>query len=380
MPARVRIKTKYPGVYYIVVGKEKAYYIVYRRKGETKQIEEKVEIPGKTMTPALANQLRAERVKGKVLSNRERRRAKEEAAQAEKEKMTISRLWKSYRKSYSKRAAKIHEDMASFKSDKSRYNIFILPSFGDKEPSEIIPLDIERLERKILKGKKAQTIKHVLGLLERIVGYGARNGLCTGLTFPLEKPSVENVVTETLNKDELKALIKALDEGDDIQVSHLMKLALYTGMRRGELFKLRWDDVDFEKGFIFIRSPKGKKSVHIPMNDQARDILKSHPRIAEHVFVTDKGKPFTEIRKRIDAIRTAAGLPKGFRPLHGLRHVYASLLASSGQVDIYTLQRLLTHKSTAMTQRYAHLMDETLRNASQVMVDVMEGVKDEKAG
>jgi len=41
----------------------------------------------------------------------------------------------------------------------------------------------------------------------------------------------------------------------------------------------------------------------------------------------------------------------------GLRHVYASMLASSGQVDMYTLQKLLTHKSPAMTQRYAHLRD-----------------------
>jgi integrase len=62
-----------------------------------------------------------------------------------------------------------------------------------------------------------------------------------------------------------------------------------------------------------------------------------------------------------------AKLPKGFRPLHGLRHVYASMLASSGKVDLYTLQRLLTHKSPVMTMRYAHLRDEALKaGADQV--------------
>lgn len=358
MPARDRVKTKYPGVYYITVGKDKTYYIVYRRHGEKKQIEEKAVIKGKTMTAALANQLRAERIKGAVPTNREKREEEKTVDEAHAGRITILKLWDRYEEK--------HKGMASFRSDKSRYERFIKPSFGDKEPGEIIELDIDRLERKVLKGNAPQTIKHVLGLLARIAKLG------DGLSITIKNPSIDNVVTETLNKDELKALIKALDESDDRQVSHLMKLALYTGMRRGELFKLRWDDVDFEKGFIFIRSPKGKKSMHIPMNDQARDILKNHPRVAEHVFITDKGKPFTEIRKRVDAVRTAAGLPKGFRPLHGLRHVYASLLASSGQVDIYTLQRLLTHKSTAMTQRYAHLMDEALHKASGVIVNLLK--------
>ena len=83
------------------------------------------------------------------------------------------------------------------------------------------------------------------------------------------------------------------------------------------------------------------------------------------------GKQRTEIRRPIDRIRKAAGLPKDFRPLHGLRHTYASMLASSGQVDLYTLQKLLTHKTGAMTQRYAHLRDETLRRASDLAGDMI---------
>ena len=83
------------------------------------------------------------------------------------------------------------------------------------------------------------------------------------------------------------------------------------------------------------------------------------------------GKQRTEIRRPIDRIRKAAGLPPDFRPLHGLRHTYASMLASSGQVDLYTLQKLLTHKSAAMTQRYAHLRDEALHRASDVAGDLL---------
>ena len=58
-----------------------------------------------------------------------------------------------------------------------------------------------------------------------------------------------------------------------------------------------------------------------------------------------------DIKKQVNRIKERAGLPSNFRALHGLRHVYASMLASSGEVDLYTLQKLLTHKSQAMTQR-----------------------------
>ena len=50
------------------------------------------------------------------------------------------------------------------------------------------------------------------------------------------------------------------------------------------------------------------------------------------------------------------------------------MLASSGQVDLYTLQKLLTHKSPAMTQRYAHLRDEALRQASDIAGDIIAGI------
>jgi site-specific recombinase XerD len=56
------------------------------------------------------------------------------------------------------------------------------------------------------------------------------------------------------------------------------------------------------------------------------------------------------------------------------------MLAGSGQVDMYTLQKLLTHKRPAMTQRYAHLRDETLRQASDLAADIINAVADSKGG
>jgi integrase len=63
----------------------------------------------------------------------------------------------------------------------------------------------------------------------------------------------------------------------------------------------------------------------------------------------------------------AAGLHEDFRPNHGLRHTFASHLASSGEVDLYTLQRLMTHKSSQVTQRYAHLRDDSLKRGANVL-------------
>lgn len=170
----------------------------------------------------------------------------------------------------------------------------------------------------------------------------------------------------------MKNLLKAIPESTDIEAANMMRMALFTGMRRGELFKLKWADIDFERGFITIRDPKGGVSQKIPLNDQAREVLKNHPETSEHVFVRGDGKPFTDIRRRVNPIKKAAGIPDDFRALHGLRHVYASMLASSGQVDMYTLQKLLTHKSPLMTQRYAHLRDEALKKASALAGNIIE--------
>ncbi len=75
-------------------------------------------------------------------------------------------------------------------------------------------------------------------------------------------------------------------------------------------------------------------------------------------------------------IKEAANLPADFRPLHGLRHTYASWLASSGKVDLFTLQKLMTHGSPQMTQRYAHLADEAVKKAASVIDDCMADCMD----
>jgi integrase len=131
---------------------------------------------------------------------------------------------------------------------------------------------------------------------------------------------------------------------------------------------------------IRIRESKGGKASSIPMNDAARAHLEVQPLTeSPYVFPGRGGGRLQNIQPSLHRIRDRAGLPKDFRCLHGLRHVYASMLASSGKVDLYTLQKLLTHKSPAMTQRYAHLRDEALKRAADVAGDLFNEAAEDAA-
>ena len=71
---------------------------------------------------------------------------------------------------------------------------------------------------------------------------------------------MNNLKTEDLTPEQLSALMAAIDEDHDIQAANFMRMALFTGMRRGELFKLQWDDVDFDRGFIhYPARPQGRQ-------------------------------------------------------------------------------------------------------------------------
>ncbi len=351
-----RHKTNYPGVFYREAerlggkGLEKVFYIVFKKDG--KVMEEKAGRQfADDMTPARAAGIRAERIEGKRQSRKEIRKAAAET------KWTIGRLWQEY----SANAPK------NWHADRGRFKNHIQAVLGDKEPADISQMDVHRLRITLSKTKKPQTVKHVLVLLQRIVNYGVKKGLCPGLGFKIEMPKVNNLKTEDLNPEQLANLMEALSQDHDIQAANFMRMALVTGMRRSELLKLKWEHLDFDKGFIHIIQPKGGKDQTIPMNQSARDILEDHPRTnSPFVFPGRNGGERTSFNRPINRIRKRAVLPPDFRPLHGLRHTFASMLASSGHVDLHTLQKLLTHKNPVMTQRYAHLRDGALRRASDL--------------
>lgn len=140
-------------------------------------------------------------------------------------------------------------------------------------------------------------------------------------------------------------------------------VALNTGARRGELFGLRWRDVDLDARVMSFVDTKNGKRRDIRINETVCEVLRKLPRRGEFVF-TATGTKLTSI---VHAFKTAckrAGIVD-FR-IHDLRHTFASHAMMAG-IDIGTLQQLLGHSSPTMTMRYSHLAPEhTMRAVEKV--------------
>ena len=364
-----RQKTNYPGVYFREskriggTGTEKVFYVTFTRDG--KMVEAKAGRQYQDdMTPARAARIRGQLIEGRIETRKEKRDREQAEAAEVASKWTLDRIAAAY---FEKR-----DEGASKLTDTNRYALHLHPHFGHKEPAGIIKLDLDRLRIQLSKKLAPQTVKHVLNLYSIIVRYGAENGFCAHISFRITKPIVNNETTEHLEPDQLKRYLDEVDREPDEITRNALLLVLNTGIRKGELCKLEWRDVDLDRRFLELRDPKGGPSQKIPLNDSAVEILAFHPRRDDSPYVFygrgGRRRRCFELAKRI---RDRAGLPKSFRPLHGLRHAYASMMASSGKVDLYTLQRLLTHKSPTMTQRYAHLADEAMKRASGVAADII---------
>ena len=297
----MRHKTKYPGVYYRISrrigskGDERVYYIIFKKAGRT--VEEKAGRQyADRMTPAQASIIRSDRIEGKRISPKERRQKAEEEKKLKDNKWTICRLWEEYKKN--------KPDLKGIVTDENRFKNHIEPYFGNKEPSDILPLDIDRVRIKLLKTRSPATVKNVLELFRRIVNFGIDKNLCSGLQFRLKMPKVSNLKTEDLTPDTLVRLLEVIDDeikfGGNVIAANMMRLALYTGMRRGEMFRLKWQDIDFNRGFISLKDPKGGIDQEIPLNDGAREVLVTHETFIDSMFVFPgrDGKQRTDINKQ----------------------------------------------------------------------------------
>ena len=370
-----RLATKYQGVtVHITADSEKVFYIRYRLPGAKNQTEEKAGKSSQGMTAAKAAGLRAERLNGKAPTNTQIR----ESMQASNEAWTVLRLFDAYQATLPANRGR--------KTDSSNFKY--LESIHKKLISEIVTADVEKIQKDLEKTKSPQTVKHAVVLLGRIISYGVKNGLIDApsqKTLRLDKPSVDNKKTEVLTDEQLQRLVTVLEgEKATNPGAVYMYIILLTGIRRSAALALMWDDIDTERMTLRLRGETAKKgrTEYIPISQEVLNLVSFLPRTDSPFLFPSDRKPGTcreSFTKTVNILAKKAKLPKGFRPLHGLRHNYASRLASSGQVDLYTLQRLLTHESPEMTARYAHLADEAMKRAAAVGAGViLNAVKIEK--
>jgi integrase len=147
-------------------------------------------------------------------------------------------------------------------------------------------------------------------------------------------------------------------------------LAMNTGLRRGELFGLRWPDVSIARAQLTVRAgtSKSNKARHVDLNKDALEVLERLDKVRHitgFVFVNaETDEPFTTLKKSWATLAARAQL-EDFT-FHDLRHDFASRLVQAG-VDLYQVRDLLGHSSIVLTERYAHLAPHQKRAAVKLL-------------
>lgn len=255
----------------------------------------------------------------------------------------------------------------------------ILPRMGSLRLDEISYEHVEDLKialatSTIKKGKlrRPKTVNNVLKTLHRLLVVAKKRGLISSLPEfePIRCPPPE---FDFLSFEEASRLI----EGARDEWRTLITFALRTGMRRGELVALRWQDVDLEAGKVLVRQtiwrgiiglPKNHKPREIPLSANVVAMLKAHRHLRGPLVFCDEGGEYLRVNK-LNRVMETACKRAGLRHIgwHVLRHTFASHLAMRN-VPLKAVQELLGHASIQMTMRYAHLSPTVSRSA----VDLLE--------
>jgi integrase/ribosomal protein S27E len=165
-----------------------------------------------------------------------------------------------------------------------------------------------------------------------------------------------------LEREEIKSLLKECEE----DLKPFVIFALNTGLRYSEQMSLKWRDLDFERGIIHLSESKNGEKAEIPLNSDVKNALIVVKKQADspYIFCREDGTPFVHVRGALERALKKVGI-SNFH-WHDIRHCYGSHLAMAG-VDIYTIMKLMRHKSIKMTMRYAHLSPEHKKNAVELL-------------
>lgn len=270
-------------------------------------------------------------------------------------------------------------------TDRGRIERHIKPLLGKKKVPDVTRADIKRFLQDVASGKTARDEKtklrgraivkggkgaatRTVGLLGGIFSFAFDGGLIKENPVRGVKRFPDRKGHRYLSHAELVALGQALDraamEGGNSFAIAILKLLIFTGARRGEIESLKWNEIDFEAGYLRLSESKtGQKA--IPLNAGALAILNGLERHegSDFVFPAQRGTGhYVGTPKVWRSIRDFAGL-EDVR-IHDLRHSFASI-AVSGGASLPIIGALLGHSDSATTQRYAHLHDDPLKAAAE---------------
>lgn len=206
----------------------------------------------------------------------------------------------------------------------------------------------------------SQTIKHCISLLQRVLNFSIHYGLCDMAIPKIRLRSYDNRRVRFLSKSEARKLLEELRQ--NLLWHDITAIALYTGLRAGEIFSLRKSSLDIQNRYIHIFDTKSTLNRSIYLNAQALEVVQRHACLNRpYLFFNDQ--TCSPIRF-VSRIFTSAVERAGLNPpdvdrrnkvvFHTLRHTFASWLVQDG-TPLAVVAQLLGHANIRMTMRYAHL-------------------------
>lgn len=247
----------------------------------------------------------------------------------------------------------------------------LLPIFGTKtlaqvSPKEIVAYKVQRQRE----GAAPATIVKELALLKAAFNVAIREWeWCRD--NPVKRVSMGRVNNARVRYVDDETFGKVY-QACPAWLQPIVVLARYTGMRRDNIVSLQWQQVDLARQMIYLEHTKNGDRLGVPLCNPViitlEGLKRGRLKSLGPVFLQPNGEAVTGDMVTIAFRRACHKIEVMDFRFHDLRHTFASALVQRG-VDLYRVQRLLGHRDGRMTQRYAHLAPENLREAVQVFSD-----------
>ena len=318
------------------------------------------------------------------IENTQRDLAEAEAERREKDAVTFDVFFKD------KYLPQAEEDKKpkTVTREKILYKKWIRDTIGHLPMKDISPFLLETLKKSMKAGGQSpRSVQYGLALIRQVFNTARGVNVFEGPspTSQVKAPEVDNARMRFLTRDEAEKLLDYL-KTKSTDVHDMTLIALHVGLRFGEIAALRWQDVDTDKKVLTIRGAKAG-SRYAFLTNQAADMLENRAqeraakndtikngqkeKPTDYVFQGRNGKMdriSPTFARAVDDLKMNEGIedPRLKICFHSCRHSYASWMIEQG-ADLYTVQKLLGHKTNVMTQRYAHLSENRLREAAAAL-------------